>query len=314
MNPNSIAILGSGFGLYGYLPALVDGCGQNVVLPSRYRQRFEERPELQGFVKNIQWEDEDAIFASVKGLVIALRPSDHYRIIPQLLKASNIERLIIEKPLAHSPEFAQEVFSKLTDSDKAFRIGYTFRYTHWGKELLSAIKTISSDDVISIDWQFMAHHFRHNLLNWKRSNEEGGGVIRFYGIHMIALLAELGYETVNTSNTSGLSANEIEKWTAMFTGPELPTFKVRIDSNSAINRFSVEHTSDISQVPIQTYANQTDPFAVSYANKPGAPDSRIPLLTALCQSLWNNDDVYGWYDSTIKLWLEIEKKTKFQII
>lgn len=41
-----IAILGSGFGLYGYLPALVAHCVQRVVLPERYRQRLEERSEL----------------------------------------------------------------------------------------------------------------------------------------------------------------------------------------------------------------------------------------------------------------------------
>ena len=46
------AIRGSGFGLYGYLPALV-GCGRRVVLPERYRARFAERPELAPFANEV---------------------------------------------------------------------------------------------------------------------------------------------------------------------------------------------------------------------------------------------------------------------
>ena len=54
------AILGSGFGLYGYLPALVEGCEQPVVLPERYRARFDERSELARFAINVQWEDDES--------------------------------------------------------------------------------------------------------------------------------------------------------------------------------------------------------------------------------------------------------------
>jgi predicted dehydrogenase len=313
-----IAIFGSGFGIYGYLPALVDGCGQRILLPKRYRTRFCERSELARFSDDVQWEqDESAALDCADGVMLALRPLNQSEWIPQSLARSNIERLLLEKPLAHSPEVAITLFEKLLHSRKVFRIGYTFRYTEWGKQLLNSLTSKREGGLLTIRWSFMAHHFRHNLQNWKRFNAAGGGAIRFYGIHLIALLAEIGYGNVSLSQASGTSPDEVEKWAAIFEGPDLPECEVVVDTKSNVSEFKIEYVSYSNTVPATTvFANLSNPFEPQdKVYKFDEIDQRVPILTQLCRSLWQDGKKeYDWYNTTNSLWLTTENKTKFELL
>src|SRR6266508_2581914 len=208
----TFAIIGSGFGLYGYLPALVQEGVQHILLPERYQNRFFERLELSPFESNIQWEEsEETTLDRADGVVLAVRPFDQSMWIPRCLERSNLRRMILEKPLAHSPEVATTMFEELIASDKVFRMGHVFRYTVWGRQLLDLLLPKQQDfDLLSIHWSFLAHHYLNNLDNWKRFNDAGGGALRFYGIQMIALLAEAGYRNVVSSRAFGPSSNETE--------------------------------------------------------------------------------------------------------
>jgi hypothetical protein len=313
-----ISILGSGFGLYGYLPALIGGCAQRIVLPERYRACFFERPELERFIGNVQWvPNENVALDSADGVVIALRPINQSEWIFRCLTRSNIERLLLEKPLAHSPEVAEKVFDSLVRSRKVFRIGYTFRYTAWGKQILKILGSKRESGLFIIHWSFLAHHFRHKLHNWKRFNTAGGGAIRFYGIHIIALLAEIGYCDVTVSLTFGASSDEIEKWTAIFVGTSLPECEVVVDTKSTKGEFRVEHVSNSNGVLENTvFANLSDPFELrGDVYELGKDDRRVPILSQLCCSLWEEDEnEYEWYHAAIKLWLSVESKTQFQYV
>lgn len=309
-----LAILGSGFGLYGYLPALVDGCAQRIVLPERYRSRFGGRPELARFANNVRWERDDATaLDSADGAVVALRPSDQSEWIPRCLSRPNIECLLLEKPLAHSPEVAGTLYDDLIRSGKVFRIGYTFRYTAWGSRVLRTLRTPGESGRISIHWSFLAHHFRHALRTWKRSSATGGGVIRFYGIQVIALLAEIGYREVTFSRSFGASPDEVEKWTAVFSGPELPECDIVVDTRSTLSKFRVEQAPGSSLGISIVFADLCDPFdSEGDGFQLSGLDRRVPILSRLCRSLWEegaNEQV--WYDATIKLWRGVEKKTRF---
>ena len=294
-----IAILGSGFGLYGYLPALVGGCGQQVVLPESYRSRFAARPELAPFFGSVQWEkDESAALAAADGVVIARRPADQVRWLPRCLEQSQVERLVLEKPLASSPEAATELLGQL--SGRLFRIGYTFRHTVWGRSLKETLGQGMAAESLTVSWNFMAHHYRHELSNWKRFQSEGGGALRFYGIQLIALLAEIGYRDVVSSRTFARAVNEVERWEAVLAGTGLPDCKITVDSRSVEDRFRVEVSPNGA-----VFANQSDPF---YSEDVGNVDRRVPALTSLCQSLWAEGlDERLWYEATIHLWASIEK-------
>ncbi len=309
-----IAIFGSGFGLYGYLPALIDGCAERVLLPERYRIRFYERTELERFSSNVQWEQNEAkVLNCANGVVLALQPTSQSQWIPQCLTRTNIERLLLEKPLAHSPVVARTLFEDLLRSRKVFRIGYTFRYTEWGKQLRSALGANSESGLLTIRWSFMAHHFRHDFRNWKRFNSAGGGAIRFYGIHIIALLSEIGYRNVTLSRATGISPDEVEKWVAVFEGVDLPECEVIVDTKSNVSEFKIEHASNSSGVTTTTvFANLSDPFeSHNKLYELNQIDQRVPILIQLCRSLWEEyANEYEWYEATLQLWTCVEDKTE----
>ena len=86
----------------------------------------------------------------------------------------------------------------------------------------------------------MAHHFSENLDNWKSEHAQGGGVIRFYGIHLIALLAELGYTDVNESFViASAKLKECALWMAKCAGASLPDFDIEINTESNVNYFEI---------------------------------------------------------------------------
>lgn len=313
-----IAILGSGFGLYGYLPALVDGCAQRIALPERYHTRFCDRPELARFSSDVRWEsNEEAALRCADGAVLALRPINQSEWIPRCLARSNIDRLLLEKPLAHTPEVAAVIFDDLIRSRKAFRIGYTFRYTAWGQRILKSLNTAKDSVSLSIYWGFLAHHFRHDLQNWKRSSAAGGGALRFYGIHLVALLAEAGYREVNVSRTFGASEDEVEKWIAVFAGTCLPECEVVVDTKATVHKFHAEQTINTGRGQATfVIADLSDPF-----DSGGEPclsdgiDQRVPILSRLCRSLWEEgENEYEWYDAAARLWRRVEEKTLFEVL
>jgi hypothetical protein len=309
------AILGSGFGLYGYMPAIIDGLSERVVLPERYRPRFSSRPELAKFGGEIAWVPSEAdALKLASGVVLALRPVDQMHWIPKCLAEPGIEHLLLEKPLATSPLLANQICERLIESGKNFRIGYLFRYTGWGRKLASALSAGERTGQVRILWRFMAHHNRLNLATWKRVPDEGGGVIRFYGIHLIALLAELGYREVKMSQAFGNEANEPEKWVSVFSGAFLPDLNIEIDTNSSAELFQldVEKATGVAANKCNTYS-LSSPFELTTdSTKDTSLDSRVPDLIQLARSLRDGSSApRDWYTETIKLWKKAEDRLEF---
>lgn len=302
-----IAVIGSGFGLYGYLPALV-GCGQSVLLSERYRARFLARTELARFASSVHWcDDEDSALDHADGVVLAKRPEDQPGLVARCLERAGIQRLLLEKPLAPDPDAAGRLLEILMDSGRVFRVGYTFRYTDWARRLLAQLAQ-RPDGALYLEWDFCAHHFRHGLDNWKRFDSRGGGALRFYGIQAIALLAELGYRSVVESERFGSSKDEIEKWKAIVAGPDLPDCHVNVHSRSVRTAFRVAWRSSNQEV---VFADQGDPFDVPGQQTDTGGDRRVALLMDLVQSLWTGEsEPYAWYNGANALWGRVECRAR----
>ncbi len=304
------AIFGSGFGLYGYLPALVT-CGQQIVLPERYKTRYHSRPELTSFNQAIEWQtDEQTALDTSSGVLLSLQPAQQYKWLPFCLAKKNIDYLLLEKPLAKSPADAMLLFQLLKQAKKKYRIGYLFRLTPWGQILLTHLKHSPIDSRLSIKWHFMAHHFRHGLTTWKRSHTEGGSVLRFYGIHIIALLAELGYQQVMFSELSGSTFDESENWQAHFSGPLLPDCTIEIATRSSHNLFQISGKGFTDTQSSQLFVNLSDPFDIQQSSN--TLDKRVPLLITLCHSLFNSTDAMDWYEQAIILWSAAEQQLSYK--
>lgn len=299
-----IAILGSGFGLYGYLPALAGFCGQRVVMPVRYRERLEQRSELTEFSDRITWAaSEQAALSSASGAVLALCPSMQTRWLECCLSEPKLERIILEKPLAAKPDDAAHWLQRLTDSGKIFRIAYVFRFLEWAEQLRSEIER-SDVQRVEIRWRFMAHHFRNDLATWKREPDQGGGVLRFYGIHLIALLAELGYDQVKSSCISGERSQANSRWQAELCGAELPPCVVEVDSADPQSSFHVACETGSKS----NYWKLSDPFGhEASAATAGRLDRRVEILARFCKTAWQySDETTGVYQRTMHLWQSVE--------
>ena len=311
-----IAILGSGFGLYGYLPALVKGCGQRVVLSERHREPFAQRPELARFADDVVWErDEASALFRAEGAVLALPPGDQSEWIARCLERPGLKRILVEKPMATSPQAARALLEDLVRSGKIIRVGYTFRYTNWAEKMTAALRQGRGGKRLLIQWSFLAHHFRHDLRNWKRFTKSGGGAIRFYGIQLIALLAQLGYRGVISSRSFGHSPDVVDKWTASFDGPGLPECDVVLDTRSATEKFGAELLFNSATEANLVFADMKDPFESTTIESLEGLDRRVPVLSRLCRSLWEQAiDEDAWYKATIELWRVVEEKTSFETV
>ena len=293
----NVAILGSGFGLYGYLPALLaQQC--RVLLPERYRVIVEGRTELSGLAAEIRWvADEKEAIDLAEALVIARRPADQADLLAEILDKPRLKRLLLEKPLAPNPAVAAKLQDRIEASGKIIRMGYTFAFTDWGESLVARAGASNGD--MRMRWTFRANHYAADRPTWKRFDAQGGGALRFYGIQLICLLAKLGYDTVLSSSVTSAHSSEAESWRAKLVNSAGSRCDLEVDSNSEHSEFSVEAPSSVVSLP--------DPFAGQPA---GVQDRRVPVLSSMCRELLTSEETpHLWYARTIALWRAIEEVT-----
>ncbi len=291
-----VTIIGGGFGLYGYLPALIDSCRVDVILPARYKERLQDRADIRHYIEKIEWmDDEGALLTQCDGAVVAQQPARQVEWVERCLAHKNISYLFLEKPLAPSPDSSISLLDTLQASGKKFRIGFNFRYMPWGKDLLR-----DKAGIKNVVWTFHAHHYAKNVDTWKRQHGAGGGALRFYGIHVVALLAEIGYDAAQFSKIGAQNDGEADSWEAEITGPGLPPCHVLVDSRKDENKFIIEGMDNKTEL--------SGPFAT--LPQDGVKDQRIPLLTEGLLDLFSGPEIYyDWYSRSNKLWHSIEEKT-----
>jgi hypothetical protein len=305
-----LGILGGGFGLYGYLPAAATLLQEPVLLLNKYKPIIDSRQELLSFKDQIIWlGSEEELIQTADSLVISRRPIDQEALASKCLAQTNLKRIMFEKPLGTSPQNAQKILDLAVNSDKYCSVGFTFRFTNWAiklKEKFLDGKFLQHES-INLSWHFMADHFSRNLETWKMDRAQGGGAIRFYGIHVIALLAELGYGHVTSSRVStSNSEHNFYRWNASFTGSQLPTFFVNLDSKSDTSYFKVDLKNDD-----KTLFEGVSPFEpVLNRLTVSEQDARCMYLADALQELFELSKPYPTrIKDCTKLWHLVESQT-----
>jgi predicted dehydrogenase len=295
-------IVGSGFGLYGYLPAILRSYSNSVILPDEYKEKILKRVELTPYLDRIIWRASiDECLRESSSVVIASTPLKQPEISCQVLNYSNIKQIVLEKPLAADPLRATNLMYQLIKSHAKFRINYSFPHCAWARNLNSVVIQDKGKPLV-LTWTFCAHHFANDLQTWKRRHLDGGGVLRFYGIHLIALLTKLGYTDVHMSHLKGRRSLEPEQWQATFSLNDSPDFKIDLHSSIEENRFSV---AQICKDNMNTLFSLATPFDLE--NESGNQDVRIGILCTLLDSLSMADaEFYKWYEATNALWTKVE--------
>lgn len=308
----SIGILGGGFGLYGYLPAAVQHGARVILLPERTRARFALRPELQRFSSTIRWLPEETILQQAEMLIVARRPIDNAEIVAAWAGAQNkstARELVLEKPLSVTPADARNLLEAVVQHRVDLKTGFTFRWTTWGRHwlaLLQARTAAASRSTWHVRWFFLAHHYAHGLSNWKRFHAMGGGALRFFGIHLIALLAEAGCNEVIDSTLIHQPDGDAPRWRATLRGPHHQEVTVDVDACSSSTTFEVRRDDGM------IVHDGRDPFDPPLPQMPWSDvDRRCGLLTELLdeQALVGDQRATRIATAT-NLWDKVEEATR----
>ena len=177
-----IAIYGSGFGLYGHLPALAE-LGHEIFVPERYRAAFEGRTELQQYRSAVHFVDDERRILSVAELaVLTRRPADNDALARQVALIPNPPRLVIEKPPGATPQAALSLARVLKSAGVRYVTPYLMAHCAWARGCLSMVAAGGTD--IALNWYFNSSG---TTQSWKSTPDQGGGIVNYYFIHLIAL-------------------------------------------------------------------------------------------------------------------------------
>ncbi|WP_148713953.1 hypothetical protein [Chitinolyticbacter meiyuanensis] len=297
------AVIGSGFGLYGYLPALLRLGSGPVLLPEKYRPILLARDELRPFDSRVHWQPSiEAALARADGVVLAVPPAAQVEWLPAVLHADQLRRVVLEKPLAPSPEIAVRTLADLACCERKIRVGYTFLYADWYPLLLGlCVRPLRR---VMLRWHFMADHIVKNKEIWKRHHALGGGVVRFYGIHLLAVLASLDYARVSQSRLAKSGEGQALGWQATFAGAARPEFEVEVLINVPVSEFSIAVVDELGQTQ-RVYA-AASPFEGAVSSD--GQDKRVTVLERLLGSFDSDDAGYvSLYRQTHALWANAEQ-------
>src|SRR3990172_4617124 len=180
-----LGVVGSGFGLYGLLPAfqkipecvitgiagrsskrMVDYCRETSV-PRIY-------PDWRGLIEDTK---PDAI-------AVAVVPKYQPEIIVYALQRGI--SVFAEKPLAIGLEQAEQLQACARKSGLPNMVDYIFPEIPEWREVKRLLEENAIGQVaqVTVNWSFMSHDIQNRLNTWKLNPEEGGGALAYYFSHV----------------------------------------------------------------------------------------------------------------------------------
>lgn len=181
-----VGIIGSGFGMYGLLPAfsavpecqVLVMCAQKTSRVEAACQRYHVPLLVRDWQKVINTPKLDAV-------ATAVTPGAQYQILKQALQ----KRLAVfaEKPLAETYGQAQELVCLAEQSSVTHGIDFIFPQIEAWKKLQEYLETKTFGPAVSFElsWQFLSHDLKHQLITWKTRSDQGGGALAFFFSHSL---------------------------------------------------------------------------------------------------------------------------------
>jgi predicted dehydrogenase len=190
-----IGIIGSGFGLYGLLPAfsalpdcqVVAMCGKRSERLLVGCQTYHVKNIYDNWRLMLEAEEMDAI-------ALAVTPNAQY----QIAKASLNRGLHIfaEKPLAATSLQAEELLALAKEKAVTHCIDFIFPELDAWKQAKQVIdsKVFGELSHIGVNWDFLGYDIRNKRTSWKTESAEGGGALAFYFSHALYYLENFAGE------------------------------------------------------------------------------------------------------------------------
>ncbi len=184
-----IAIIGSGFGTYGLLPAFAatEGCKVISVCAEKSERllnsckRFGVDKIYSDWKEMLQKEKPDA-------LCIAVIPKHQYKIAKYALE--NRISVFAEKPLTTSRDTSLELCLLAKNNNLANMVDFIFpEIPEWIAAKL-AIKDGAIGKIfnINVEWKMMSYDLKNSVKSWKTDINEGGGALSFFFSHVLYYL------------------------------------------------------------------------------------------------------------------------------
>lgn len=281
-----IGILGSGYGLYGYLPALCQSTSEKICISHTSKEKIYRRPELVKYIARIYFaESIEEIIFNCTTLVIAYPPKAVYPLIEIIELSSTINKIIVEKPLCTNPDLSLEFINRLRNKNIKIISGFIFFYTDWYSKLsehqLGDLKII---------WKFKRSENLDIAQSWKYKKSCGGGALNMYGIHLLSILTKFNISTIK------IVTNNDEHFNAFFN----INFKFNIE-------IDIELTKSISLFEISTIISQETPFGEQ--TEEFHEDFRVKYITQLLYDFeYEYEKLNLILYNTMNLWSSIEKE------
>ena len=290
-------IYGGGFALYGYLAALKKNKINKILIEKKYIKFIRKRTDLKKYIKQITFVESHNIQKD-DVIIYAKRPIDQFNFLKKKIKSLKKNFLFLEKPIAQNPKKALEIFNLLQLYKINFSLAYIFFYTKWF-EMLNLVLKKKKVKKITLNWNFNSVNKKNN---WKNNLYKGGGIISFYGIHVLSILSFFNFKECQNSIIYKKKKKE-EKWNAKFLNPNSISFKININIRSKVEKFEISYNLNNNKKK-QKLISAKNPF-LEKKNK--SIDLRVNILK---KYIYKRKKIDVNKKSLI-LWNETLKKTKY---
>lgn len=184
-----IGIIGSGFGLYGLLPAfnsikncrVICVCGNKTPRLLNYCKSIKLRNIYTDWKAMLDNEDLDAV-------ALAVPPDIQYQIAKYAIKKKI--HVFAEKPLAANYKQALELTRLAKNARIVNMVDFIFsEIEEWAKvKNIIAKKIYGKLKHISVNWNFLSYDIKNKISSWKTDVKKGGGALSFYFSHALYYL------------------------------------------------------------------------------------------------------------------------------
>lgn len=276
-------ILGSGYGLYGYLPAIYK-ISKKIFLDIKYKKKIKFKDNF----KKIEWySNVENVLSKINYVVIAKRPNDQFKLVKYIFKKNKTVNFFLEKPLAPTPSKAKELLFFLKKKKILFKIGFIFSYLKWYDLIFKNFNHKKSK--ILIEWNFK---YNKNNNSWKKEPRAGGGIIAYYGIHFIKIFSDFNFKKIKE--------NILEKytWRYIVSDKNSNIIKLIININSDKEKFIIRINNKVLR-----YQNPFDEVIIGTKEDPRCKY----LIKYVLSGFTNSKECFNKHLNCIKFWSNISK-------
>ncbi len=202
-----IGIIGSGFGLYGLLPAFnsIKNC-QVVCICGKRTKRLVEYCKSVGLKKiyynwKLMLESE-----KLDALALAVTPNAQYEIANAAIRKSI--SIFAEKPLAANYEQAKDLLDLAVKKRIIHTMDFIFpEIEEWQKvKQIIDKKKYGKLKHISVNWNFLSYDIKNKISSWKTDAKDGGGALSFFFSHALYYLECYAGEIIDARSAFSYSA------------------------------------------------------------------------------------------------------------